>query len=252
LSTLRVFRKAAAFGLLTTAICVVLYSGAAVLFLSRRPGERWRALMLRIWARNTVRIIGMRIDLRGKPPEAPFFLVSNHLGYVDVITLGGLLDCAFVSRADVADWPFFGWASKAGNTVFLDRGRKRDLVPAIRRISALLEKGIGVVVFPEGSSTDGSSVLRFKPSLLEAAAKAGIPVSYASVTYHTPLGGSARTDVCWWGKMNFPAHLVRLFRLRSIEATVEFGEQRILEPDRKLLAGRLWEAVVRQFRPVVQ
>ena len=188
----------------------------------------------------------MRIDLRGTPPVAPFFLVSNHLGYVDVVVLGGLLDCAFVSRADVADWPFFGWASKAGNTVFVDRGRMRDIPLAIQRISGLLDRGIGVVVFPEGTSTDGSSVGSFKPSLLEAAAQARIPVSYASVTYHTPRGGSARTDV------NFAAHLVRLFRLPRIEAIVEFGEQRFLEADRKVLAGRLWQAVVQQFRPVVQ
>jgi len=252
LANLRVVWKAAAFASLTTVVCVALYAGVALLFLLRRPNARWRARWLRFWGRNTCRIIRLRIDLRGTPPRAPFFLVSNHLGYVDVVVLGGLMHCAFVSRADVADWPFFGWASRAGSTVFVDRGRKRDIPRAIRDIGGLLELGVGVVVFPEGTSTDGSSVLAFKPSLLEAAARARLPVSYASVSYATPRGGSARTDVCWYGSMHFGHHLVRLFRLPRIEATVEFGGDRIQESDRKLLAGRLREAVVRQFRPVIQ
>jgi 1-acyl-sn-glycerol-3-phosphate acyltransferase len=243
--------KAAAFASLTTAVCVALYTGVALLSLFRRPTARWRARWLRVWGRNTCRIIRLRLDLRGTPPRAPFFLVSNHLGYVDIVVLGGLMDCAFVSRADVAEWPFFGWASKAGSTVFIDRGRKRDIPEAIRKIGSLLDLGVGVVVFPEGTSTDGSSVLPFKPSLLEAAARARVPVSYASVSYATPGGGSARTDVCWYGSMHFGHHLVRLFRLPFIEATVEFGEESIQEADRKELAGRLRQAVVQQFRPVV-
>ena len=138
------------------------------------------------------------------------------------------------------------------DTLFIDREIKRDIPRAMRRIREVLDSGRGVVVFPEGSSTRGDSVLRFRPSLLEAAASADVPVSYAALSYRTPKGSApAHLSVCWWGDMPFGSHLLELLGLPRIRARLSFGEEPIQERDRKDLARRLQYAVEERFQPVV-
>jgi 1-acyl-sn-glycerol-3-phosphate acyltransferase len=190
--------------------------------------------------------------VEGRPPEPPFFLVSNHLGYVDVVVLGAQFPCVFVAKADVAHWPVFGALCRVADTIFIDRTSKRDIPRVIARIRQVLASGRGVVVFPEGSSTNGAEVLRFRPSLLETAAIAGIPVSYASLSYSTPPGAPpAHRAVCWWDEQTFASHFLGLLGLPEIRASVTFGGETIQERDRKILAERLQYAVRAQFRPVV-
>ena len=108
------------------------------------------------------------------------------------------------------------------------------------------------MLFPEGTSTRGAEVQNFKPSLLEAAARLGLPVCYASLSYRTPDGSpSAQETVCWWGDMQFPRHVISLLGLPWFEASIVFGEKPIVETDRKVLASRLHEAVSRHFRAVL-
>ena len=248
---LRAAWKFSAFGLLSAGVYVVLTVVSPVAKLVR--GESWslRAWMFRFWSRWTARIINVHMETRGTPPVSPFFLVSNHLSYVDVILYASRLRCVFVARSDVVRWPIFGALCRLGNTLFIDRENKRDIPRVLGEIDRTMERGLGVIVFPEGTSSDGSSVLSFRPPLLEAAARARLPVSYASLTYETPgQEASAQNHVCWWGTTGFTEHLLKLFQLRRIDATIHFGAESIREGDRKILATKLWRAVVSQFRPV--
>ncbi|MFQ5351272.1 MAG: lysophospholipid acyltransferase family protein, partial [Thermoanaerobaculia bacterium] len=148
--------------------------------------------------------------------------------------------------------PIIGSLCRSVGTLFVDRRANRDLPRAIATIDRTLEAGQGVVLFPEGTSTSGEEVARFHPSLLEVAARARYPVSYASLGYATAEGGApAHLAICWWGDMELPGHLWRLLALPGFRATVAFGDERIQEDDRKLLAARLWRAVNGLFTPVV-
>jgi 1-acyl-sn-glycerol-3-phosphate acyltransferase len=107
-------------------------------------------------------------------------------------------------------------------------------------MQASLDAGVGVVVFPEGTSTDGSGVAPFRTPLFEHAAATGLPVHAAALAFSTPAGSPpAREAVCWWGDMELLPHLAALLRLPSIEARVSFAPEPIVDADRKRLAARL-------------
>ncbi|HEY7546615.1 MAG TPA: lysophospholipid acyltransferase family protein [Blastocatellia bacterium] len=248
---LRASIKTLALIALTLSLCALLITVKVFLPASRKT--RWRNFVFRTWARGTARLTGIKINLRGMPPRPPFFLVSNHLGYLDVVVMAACLDCIFIAKRDVESWPLIGFLCRQVDTIFIDRENRRDVV----RVNSLIEKalieGRGVVLFAEGTSTEGRAVAPFNPALLHSAAKSAFPVSYSAVSYRAATGEPpAHLSVCWWGDMTFADHLFRLFQLSSIEATLSFGSEPIVEGDRKLLANELWRAVNEQFIPVVE
>ncbi len=222
--------------------------------LSLPAGDRCIAFRSRItsaWSRAVTAIMGIRVRVEGAPPQPPFFLVSNHLGYMDIVVLATALPAVFVSKSEVARWPVIGFLCRLVDTVFVDRGRKRDLPRVVAHIEALLGRGVGVVAFPEGTSSDGRQVLPFRPSLLEPALRRGYGVNCASLTYTTPASEPpARLAVCWWGDMTFGSHFLDLLGIRRVTATIRFGREPVRESDRHRLAVRLHEEVVQLFVPV--
>jgi 1-acyl-sn-glycerol-3-phosphate acyltransferase len=216
-------------------------------------GVRWRNSIFRTWARAIAAIIGMKIRVSGPPPQVPFFLVSNHLSYIDIIALASQLDCVFIAKQDVAGWPVMGALCRSIGTIFIDRNHRRDIARVNALIKQMIVQGRSIVLFAEGTSTQGSSVLPFKASLLEPAARAGYPVSYAALGYRTPPGEPpAHLAVCWWGEMTFLDHLFKLLQVSEFEATLTFGSHAIRLSDRRALASSLWQAVVEEFIPVVR
>lgn len=227
--------------------------GKGLTIRSREGRLRWHGFIMTNWGRAIARIMRMRIHLEGKPPAPPFFLVSNHLSYVDIVAYAAVTDCVFVSRHDVADWTGIGAMARSIGTIFLNRKSLQDIPRVIGRIDKALDDRMGVILFPEGTSTIGDKVLPFSPALLEPAARAGYPVSYASIRYTTPAGEPpAYMAVCWWGDMTFLPHLAGLLQLRQFDAFISFGARAIRAEDRKTLAGSLWTAVNDQFVPVIE
>ena len=210
--------------------------------------RRWRNRNFGGWARLSARILGAHINVRNRRPAAPFLLVSNHLSYVDVVVLASQLDCAFIAKSEVARWPILGLLCRSMNTIFVDRKRKRGLVQVVTRVASTIDGGTGVVLFAEGTSTNGEAVLPFRSSLLEFAVRQQLPVHYASISYAVPAGEtSAAQSVCWWGDMTLPGHFFRLLQLSRFEANLTFGEEPIIAGDRRELAAELWSAVSSQF-----
>ncbi len=232
-------------------VYVSWFAGDVVLAGTTERRKAWRRRWVRNFARGVARVTGMRVTVEGRQPEPPFLLVSNHLGYIDIIALSSVVDCVYVARGDLADWPVIGTLCRAAEIIFTDRSRKKDVLATSERIARTLARGDGVVLFAEGTSTEGSSVAPFKPSLLEPAVVHRLPVHYATIGYVTRPGDPpAHMAVCWWGDMTFPDHFMRLLGLRSFDARIVFGDAPICESDRKELARRLHDAVSGQFTPV--
>lgn len=216
--------------------------------------RRWlRKSILVYWAKSLAMILGLRIKIEGVQPRPPFFLVANHLSYIDIITLASHLDCVFVAKGEIADWPAMGWLASGIGTIFIDRKNFQDIPRVIGLINKSLDGGVGVVLFPEGTSTMGNGTRPFSPALLEPAARAGYPVSYAAISYRTPEDEPpAHIAACWWGDMEFAPHLLKLLLVSSFDVTVVYGEDAIQADDRKVLAKSLWQAVNERFIPVIE
>jgi len=214
-------------------------------------GQVWQGRMTQAWARCLVRILGMRVQVEGEAPRGAFLLVSNHVSYVDILLLASRLRATFVAKADILSWPLVGPMVASGGTIFVDRGRHRDLLRVSERIQRTLDRGLGVLLFPEGTSTSGAEVAAFRSSLLEPAARLGLPVSTASIRYETPPGEAPASEVVsWWGDMTLGPHLLELLKMPGFEARLVFGEEPICDSDRKVLAAKLHRAVSRKFQPM--
>jgi len=211
----------------------------------------WRQVIFELWTKSFVRISSMRIETHGPPPEPPFFLVSNHLSYTDIAAIRAVVKGVFVAKAEVRGWPLAGPIVRDMGTIFIDRSNRRDIPRAGREIIERLDAAEGVIVFPEGTSTKGETVLPFNSSFLEFAARAEIAVSYAAITYRTPAGElSANLAACWWEDISFFAHLWRLFKVREYTAVITFGDNPVTNSDRKILAAELRDRVADKFKAV--
>lgn len=240
---------------------LLLSAGAGVAGLAARPlatvlpgaGRRLQRTVTRSWARAAARVVGMRVKVEGSPPSLPCLLVANHLSYVDVVALWTVASGAFVAKSEVAGWPLVGRLGAIMQTLFIDRRRKRDLLRVLAEMGRRLARGDSVILFAEATSTRGERVLPFKSSLFEAAARTGLPVACATLSYATPAGAPpADLAVCWWGDMTFADHVYALLRLPRFEATLRFAAAPLAGAERKALARDAHREISRLFVPVVR
>ena len=225
---------------------VVLLWALRYPFLRRRWDARlrWRDFILSSWARILLRVLRVRVIQQGIPPQGGGLLVSNHLSYIDILLLGTSQGGSFVAKSEIEGWPIFGRLCHVGEVIFVRRNVKRDIPRVIEEIRRRLSVGSRILLFPEGTSTDGDSVAPFRASLLAPAAAGEIPVHWASIHYHTRAGDAPASEVvCWWGGMEFGGHLLRLAGLRGFDAWIRYGDEPITDSDRKRLADRLESAV---------
>ena len=199
------------------------------------------------------RIMGLKVRIVGTPSKArPTLIVSNHVSYLDIPVLGSILPVAFVAKAEVAQWPGYGWLAKLQRTVFVDR-RRNTTMQQRDSLQARLAGGETLVLFPEGTSNDGNRILPFRSALLSVAeaapAEQPLTIQPVSIAYTSingvPLGWGLRPLVAWYGGMELGGHLWRFSRLGLIEVVVEFHEQTHVGdfPSRKELTRHCSEAV---------
>jgi 1-acyl-sn-glycerol-3-phosphate acyltransferase len=250
---LRGVSRAVALCLLTTFIYLLWACILPLVLVSKKATIWWRDLNFRTWSKLTATLVGLRVEAIGVRPRAPFFLVSNHLSYMDIVAFACRLDCVFIAKSEVARWPVLGLLCRSMGTIFVDRNSRMDVLRVNRLIEKDLVSGRGVLLFPEGTSTPGSEVLPFHSALLEPAVRQGLPVSFATVNYRVAAGQPpAHESVCWWGEMTFLPHFYRFLQLESVAATLVFGSHSIRADDRKILARQLHQAVKNDFIPVAE
>jgi 1-acyl-sn-glycerol-3-phosphate acyltransferase len=202
-----------------------------------------RAEWLSRSSRRHLKIFGYTADVSGPVPQKGL-LVANHLSYLDILAISTVTPAVFVSKAEVRRWPLFGWFASCAGTVFVERERRTHVGQVNREIAAALAAGALVVLFPEGTSSNGQTVLPFRSSLLEPAAAGNHEISVAWLHYELEPGdGDAANEICYWGDHHFVSHLIRLAGKKSIRATIRFGQFQRTTDDRKELAKQLHAAV---------
>lgn len=184
----------------------------------------------RVYHRWVCRILGFRLVMDGKPVETePALYIVNHTSYLDIEILGAALEASFIAKADVASWPWFGWLAKLQRTVFIRRNRG-EAASHKNAIVARFDRGERLILFPEGTSSDGGHVLPFKSSLFSVAEyrKDGTPivVQPIAVAYTRldgiPLGRSYRPFFAWYGDMELAPHLWALLSMGVLTVELTF------------------------------
>lgn len=212
----------------------------------------WRQYVFLLWSRSWLKINNIEVEVIGAPPDPPFFLVCNHVGYIDIPVIRSAAQGVFVAKHDISEWIAFGGMIRNMGTIYVNRSVKRDIPRAGSEVIERLSNGEGVIVFPEGTSTKGEGVLPFNSSFLAFAAQTDTPVSYASISYRTPQDEPPPSEsVCWWDDTPFPMHLMRSLALPKIYAVLNFGAAPVVNPDRKLLARELTSKVRERFIPMI-
>ena len=182
----------------------------------------------------------MRLICRGDRP-AQGLICSNHLSYLDIVVYAAVSPCVFVSKREVGRWPVLGFFARCGGTIFVNRQSRASAEDVARQMAEVMGTGVPVLLFPEGTSTDGSSVLRFHPTLLEPAVELGSATTAAAIAYRA--SGVDERKLCWYGDDPFLPHLLRTLTLADLAAEVEFYPERAVAADRKVAALELRERV---------
>lgn len=235
--------RASVFTLWTLGVIAIMHLVRA---LGADTNARWSRLqrLFRVWARVGLRIMNVRLHVIGQPPPGPCLLTSNHLGYLDIVVFAATLEATFVSKLEVASWPVLGRVVRLLGTIFVDREKPRDVARVNGLIDDALNAGRSVIVFPEGTSSDGRDVLPLRPSLLRAAEDGRFALRYARLAYQTAASApDAATSVCWWGDADFLPHAWGLFRLPRVDALIHFGADTVAAAPRKELAHQLHDRI---------
>jgi len=221
----------------------------------------WAKTLPLFYHRKVCRILGIRVHVSGKPEvNRPILFVSNHVSWLDIPVLSTIAPLSFVAKAEVGTWPFVGQLAKLQRSVFVDRTRKTLVKDKAGEIAERLAEGDNIVLFAEGTSSDGNRVLPFRSSLFSAAALtpgaandngADPVIQTVAITYThmhgLPILRHERPLIAWYGDMDMLAHAWNLLKSGPIDVTVGIGEPVALRSlrDRKEIAA-FSEAKVRR------
>jgi 1-acyl-sn-glycerol-3-phosphate acyltransferase len=184
-----------------------------------------RAQWLHASARKLLSSLGIQTRIHGHPPSRGL-IVSNHLSYLDILILAAATPCFFVSKVEISRWPIFGKAARVSGTIFLVRTSRASAESVAAEIEQRLALPVPVLLFPEGTSTDGSMVLRFHSRLIQPAVTAAAPVTAAAVRY-VIQGGIQERELCWFGDTLFLSHLWKALNTAGFAAELRFGAPRV-------------------------
>ncbi len=222
-----------------------------------RTGSRYARTFPHWYHRQVCRIVGVRLNVEGEVAESQgVLIVSNHVSWLDITVLSAVAPVSFVAKQEVSTWPFVKWLAKLQRSVFVDRERRSEVGNKANEILNRLEAGDHVVLFAEGTSSDGHSVVPFRTALFAAAKPSGgqpmgskvsvqtLALTYTKV-YGLPLGRRGRPQVAWYGDMDMASHAWRLLGLGPLDANIRIGPPVPLDdfPDRKALARYAEEKV---------
>lgn len=187
-------------------------------------GPRGRLARIQSWSRQLLAILAVQLRVTGNGPRAagaPLMLVANHISWLDVYALNAVLPARFVAKSEVRGYPVVGWLSERVGTLFIRRARRHDVGRVIDQLTGILRSGEPVVVFPEGTTTDGSAVLKFHASLLQSAVEADAVMQPVAIRY-LRLDGARCDEAAFIGTTTLLESLATLAAQPAIHAELTF------------------------------
>jgi len=208
--------------------------------------------MPRLFHQGFLKLLNVKVILHGTlRTNKPGLLISNHASWIDISILSSLTNICFIAKSEVSGWPIVGFLARLQDTVFIERKINR-VIKQKKEILNFLSRGKKLVLFPEGTSSDGNRVLRFKSSLFsigetEEGKLGGYEFQAVTICYSglngLPMSRSQRPNVAWWGNMNLFNHLWNLFSLNAIKVTVTAHEPITNIENRKIMSQIAWKQI---------
>lgn len=198
---------------------------AGELIVDQPETRQLRAEWLHTFCSRAMKGMGIEVEVKGTFPSGGA-LISNHLSYLDIVVLASIHPCVFVSKIEIADLPVIGWMTTRAGTVYVERGRGGSALRASTAMKAAMDDGLPVVFFPEGTTSNGTKLLKFHAGLLGQALAVKAPMTAAFLRYSlTEPNGPGITvgeDVCW-GDKSLWQHIFGFLGLRGVHAEVRLG-----------------------------
>lgn len=171
------------------------------------------------FSRMIIRLMGVRIEFVSDIPKVDggAVLIANHRSMLDIPVIASHFAPHFLSRGDLASWPFLGRLAQHAGTVFVDRTCKRSGASAIRELSRLVSSGKSVIIFPEGTTHIGDEVKAFRAGAFVTAARANVPVVAVGIAYHPPIE---------WGNASIGKHGRDVIDAKNLRVRVAVGQPR--------------------------
>jgi 1-acyl-sn-glycerol-3-phosphate acyltransferase len=218
---------------------------AALLF--PRSTDAQRRGHVRRWSRGLLTRLAIRLHVDDRALHAvrehrPRMIVANHVSWIDIFAIDAVMPSRFVAKSEVARWPVIGWLAARAGTLYLQRARRRDAARVNREVVSALETGEQVAVFPEGTTSDGSRLLKFHPSLLQAAVDGHAALVPVAVSYWR-ADGTRCTEVAYDGRWTLWDTLRRALRLQRIDCTLSILPALPPPADRRAAAHLAHDAI---------
>jgi 1-acyl-sn-glycerol-3-phosphate acyltransferase len=214
-------------GLRLLGILACLVGGVPLVLVLRVLHPKWGLWGVQKVLKGLGKCLKLTLDIRGTPsPGQGILFVANHISYSDIVVLGTLLKARFVAKEEVSRWPLIGWGARAAGTLFVSRS-SHSITKELGRMKGCHGER-GIILFPEGTSTDGTTVLPFRSTFFQLAMdpRHPCPVQPVSLTYRTlcgrPMGRFFRKIIGWRGDVEFFESLRALLRLGPMEVCVTF------------------------------
>ncbi len=210
-----------------------------------------------LWHKAVCWLVGLRVHQNGKmATERPLLITANHCSWLDISALGSTNLVCFIAKSEVNEWPVFGFLSRLQRTIFVNRKRKTDIGRVAKEVANRMAGGEAMVLFAEGTSSNGNEVLPFRSALIGAAHQAMHvgeeeaayvqPLSIAYTRLHgMPMGHFWRKHVAWYGDMELAGHLWAILKEGGLDVELTWGTPVPIEKatDRKALTRDLHEQV---------
>ena len=192
----------------------------------RFPGmtQEQREAQVRAWAQRGLDLLAVRLVQTGRAPVAgPLLLVSNHISWLDILVLHASCYCRFVSKADIKRWPLIGALATGAGTLYVERESRRDAMRVVHHMAESLRAGEVIAVFPEGTTSDGSSLLAFHGNLLQAALSTGTAVQPMALQFFDSRSLQISLAPCYIGEESFVRSVWRTLTVQTVVARLSFG-----------------------------
>ncbi len=230
---------------LARALLHILVGFFTILLVFPRLKSEQRQLRTQVWSLGMLRCIGIKLIVKGQPAlNGPLLLVANHMSWLDITALHAARFCRFVSKADIKKWPFIGMLASGVGTLFIERESRRDAMRVVQHMTASLQAGDVLGVFPEGTTSDGSGLLPFHANLFQAAIAANAPVQPVALQFIDTRTGLQSTAPNYVGDDTLVGSVWRTLTTPDIAVVIHFGEPQLADGrDRRAMAAALRQAV---------